>query len=58
MRVVVVLIQRGPEERPNHTRPLDGTEGEVHPPHHDLVLAMGKGYDIWGKCLILFSVLL
>lgn len=58
MRVLVVLIQRGPEERPNHTRALNGAEGEVHPPHHDLVLLMSEGDDIGRKCLILFSVLL
>ena len=58
MRVLIVLIQRRPEERPNHTRSLDGAEGEVHPPHHDLVLLMRKGDDVGRKRLILFSVLL
>lgn len=58
VRVIVVLVKRRPKERPNNTRPLDGAEWQVHPPHHDLVLLVRERDDVGREGLVLLGVLL
>ncbi len=42
MRVRVILVKVSPEERADRASALDSAEGEVHSPHHILVLLMGQ----------------
>lgn len=58
MRVLVVLVKRRPEEGPDDARPFDGAEGQVHAPHHDIVLLVRERDDVGRERLVLLGVLL
>ena len=42
MRIVVVLVVRAPEERPDDRRRLDGAKGQLERPDHGHVLVLGQ----------------
>lgn len=58
VRILVVLVKRRPKEGPDDARPLDGAEGQVHPPHHGLVLLVRECDDVGREGLVLLGVLL
>jgi hypothetical protein len=58
MRVVVVLVVRTPEERPNHRRRFYASEGQLQRPHHGHVPVFRQGDDLGHKCVFVCSIFL
>lgn len=58
MRIVGIVVIRGPEEGPDHTGALDGTEGETERPYHGRILSLLQRNVVWREGLVLLGVFL
>lgn len=58
MGILVILVISRPEEGPDDTSPLDGSEGQPEGPHHGLVGPAREGYVVRRERIRVLSLLL